>query len=110
MASAGGLPKPALVYQPNDDWDIRAIGELTFLELGPIRCTQQSGKLQVDDAVVQYSEYRAGLQVGYSGLNPFKIIAGAGVTFERNFDFFRINQSKKTDPAPYIKIAAEAKF
>jgi hypothetical protein len=50
------------------------------------------------------------LQVGYSGLNPFKFILGAGVTFERNFDFFRINQSKKTDPAPYIRIAAEAKF
>jgi hypothetical protein len=25
------FPKPALVYQPNDDWDLRAIGELNFL-------------------------------------------------------------------------------
>jgi hypothetical protein len=67
-------------------------------------------KLQLDDALVQYSEYRAGLQVGYSGLKPFKIIAGAGATIQRNFDFFRANQSKRTDPAPYIRIAAEAKF
>jgi hypothetical protein len=27
------FPKPALVYQPNDEWDIRAIGNLTLLAL-----------------------------------------------------------------------------
>jgi hypothetical protein len=104
------FPKPSLVYQPNDDWDIRAIGELNFLGARTDKVHTTEQKLQVDDALVQYSEYRGGLQVGYSGLNPFKIIAGAGVTFERNFDFFRINQSKKTDLAPYIRIGAEAKF
>jgi hypothetical protein len=50
------------------------------------------------------------LQVGYSGFKPFKIIVGAGATIQRNFDFFRVNQSKRTDPAPYIRVAAEAKF
>ena len=39
-----------------------------------------------------------------------KLIAGAGVTVERDFDFFRANQSKRTDPAPYVRIAAEVKF
>jgi hypothetical protein len=106
----GVFPRPALVYQPNDDWDIRAIGELNFLgaRTGDVVTTER--KLQVHDAVVQYSEYRAGLQVGYSGFKPFKIIAGAGATIQRNFDFFRANQSKRTDPAPYIRIAVEAKF
>ena len=106
----GVFPKPALVYQPNDDWDIRALGELNFLgaRTGEVHTTEQ--KLQLDNALVQYSEYRAGLQVGYSGFKRFKIIAGAGCTIQRNFDFFRADQSKKTDPAPYIKIAAEAKF
>ena len=104
------FPKPALVYQPNDDWDIRALGELNFLgaRTGEVHTTEQ--KLQLDNALVQYSEYRAGLQVGYSGFKPFKIIAGAGCTIQRNFDFFRVEQSKRTDPAPYIRIAAEAKF
>jgi len=104
------FPKPALVYQPNDDWDIRALGELNFLgaRTGEVHTTER--KLQLDNALVQYSEYRAGLQVGYSGFKPFKIIAGAGCTIQRNFDFFRVNQSKRTDPAPYIRIAAEAKF
>ena len=83
------FPKPALVYQPNDDWDIRALGELNFLgaRTDEVHTTEQ--KLQLDNALVQYSEYRAGLQVGYSGFKPFKIIAGAGCTIQRNFDFFR---------------------
>src|SRR4029453_15169262 len=104
------FPKPALVYQPNDDWDIRAIGELAFLGARTDDVVTTERKLRVHDAVVQYSEYRAGLQVGYSGFKPFKIIAGAGCTIQRNFDFFRVDQSKRTDPAPYIRIAAEAKF
>jgi hypothetical protein len=104
------FPKPALVYQPNDDWDIRAIGELNFIGARTDQVHTTERKLQLDDAVVQYSEYRAGLQIGYSGFKPFKIIAGAGATIQRNFDFFRVNQSKRTDPAPYIRIAAEAKF
>jgi Domain of unknown function (DUF6268) len=104
------FPKPALVYQPNDDWDLRAIGELNFIgaRTGEVHTTER--KLQLDNALVQYSEYRAGLQVRYSGLKPFTIIAGAGCTIRRNFDFFRDEQSKRTDPAPYIRIAAEAKF
>jgi Domain of unknown function (DUF6268) len=104
------FPKPALVYQPNDDWDIRAIGELNFIGARTDDVVTTERKLQVHNAVVQYSEYRAGLQIGFSGFKPFKIIAGAGATIQRNYDFFRINQSKRTDPAPYIRIAAEAKF
>jgi Domain of unknown function (DUF6268) len=104
------FPKPALVYQPNDDWDIRAIGELNFLSARTDDVLTTEKKLQLHNALVQYSEYRAGLQVRYTGLKPFSIILGAGATIRRNFDFFRVNQSKRTDPAPYIRIAAEAKF
>ncbi len=105
----GVFPKPALVYQPNDDWDLRLLGELNFTSFRTDDVLTTERKLQLHNAIVQYSENRAGLQVGYSGFKPFKIIAGAGVTI-RNFDFFRANQSKKTDPAPYVRIAMEAKF
>ena len=66
--------------------------------------------MQLHNAIVQYQEDRAGVQVAYSGFKPFKIIAGAGVTIRREFDFFRANQSKRMDPAPYVRIAMEAKF
>lgn len=105
------FPRPALVYQPNDDWDFRILGELNYTSFRTddvVSHTEQ--KLDLHNAVVQYSEDRAGAQVGYCGIKHLKLMAGAGVTVERDFDFFRANQSKRTDPAPYIRISAEAKF
>ena len=104
------FPKPALVYEPNDDWEFRVIGELNYLSARTDDVLTTERKLQLHDAVVQYSEYRAGVQVAYSGLKHLKLVAGAGATIERDFDFFRAGQSKRTDPAPYVRIAAEAKF
>jgi hypothetical protein len=104
------FPKPALVYQPNDDWEARITGELNATDFRTDDVVTTERKLQLHNAVLQYSEYRAGAQVAYSGFKPFKIIAGAGITFRRNFDFFRADQSKRMDPAPYLRIAAEARF
>jgi hypothetical protein len=106
----GVFPRPALVYQPNDDWDFRLTGELNATSFRTDDVLTTERKLQLHNAIVQYSEYRAGVQAGYSGFKPFKIIAGAGVTIRRNFDFFRADESRRTDPAPYVRIAAEAKF
>ena len=104
------FPKPALIYQPNDDWDFRIIGELNYPGFRTDDVLTTEHKLHLHNAVVQYSEDRAGVQVGYSGIKHLKMIAGAGFTVERNFDFFRAHQSKSTDPAPYVRIAAEMKF
>jgi hypothetical protein len=104
------FPKPALVYQPNDDWDLRIIGEIYAASFRTDDVLTTERKLQLHNAIVQYQEDRAGVQVSYSGFKLFKIIAGAGVTIRRDFDFFRANQSKRMDPAPYVRIAMEAKF
>jgi len=106
----GVFPRPALIYQPNDDWEFRITGELNYTSFRTDDVLTTERKLQLHNAVVQYSEDRAGVQIAYSGLKPLKLIVGGGVTVERNFDFFRANQSKRTEPAPYIRVAAEAKF
>jgi hypothetical protein len=107
----GVFPKPALVYQPNDDWDLRIIGELNFTGFRTDDIVSHTEhKLNLHDAVVQYSEDRAGAEVRYTGIKHLKLIAGAGVTTERHFNFIRANQQKKVDPAPYLRIAAELKF
>ena len=106
----GVFPKPALVYQPNDDWQFRLLGELFFQSYRTDDVITPEKKLQLHNAVVQYSEDRAGVQANYSGFKPFAIIAGAGVTLRRDFDFFRAGQAKRTDPAPYVRISIEAKF
>jgi hypothetical protein len=106
----GIFPRPAFVYQPNDDWDLRITGELNYTSFRTDDVLTPERKLQLHNAIVQYSENRAGLHVAYSGFKLFKIIAGAGVTIAREFDFFRANQRKRIDPAPYVRIAMEAKF
>jgi hypothetical protein len=104
------FPKPALIYQPNDDWDLRLIGELNYTGFRTDDVLTTERKLQLHNAIVQYSEDRVGAEVRYTGLKHLKLIAGGGVTTERHFNFFRANQQKRTDPAPYVRIAAELKF
>ena len=106
----GVFPKPALVYQPNDNWQFRLLGELFFESFRTDDVVTPSHALQEHNAVVQYNEDRVGVQVKYSGLDPFDIIAAAGCTVVRGFDFFRVGVREKTDPAPYFKFSVEAKF
>ena len=106
----GVFPKPALVYQPNDDWQFRLLGDLFFQSYRTDDVITPEKKLQLHNAVVEYSEIRAGAQAKYSGFKPFAIIAGAGCTLLRDFDFFRADQSKRTEPAPYVRLSIEAKF
>ena len=106
----GVFPRPALIYVPNDDWEFRITGELNYTSFRTDDVLTTEQKLQLHNAVVQYSEDRAGAQIAYTGIKHLKVIAGGGVTVERNFDFFRANQSKRTDPAPYVRVAAELKF
>jgi hypothetical protein len=106
----GVFPKPALVYNPNDNWEFRILGNLYFESYRTDDVVTSQKKIQLHNAVVQYGEERAGGQVTYSGFKPFDITVGGGYTFKRDFDFFRANVRAKLDPAPYVTVAIEAKF
>src|SRR6266705_6419847 len=106
----GVFPKPALVYNPTDDWEIRIFGNLFYESYRTDDVITPERKLQVHNAWVQYSEDRAGVQAAYSGLKPFEISLGGGVTVRRDFDFFRAEASAKTNPAPFVKFEVVAKF
>jgi hypothetical protein len=106
----GVFPKPALVYNPSDNWEFRLFGNLFFESYRTDDVITPARKLQVHNAIVQYSEDRAGLQATYSGFKPFDITLGGGVTFRRDFDFFRAEASVKANPAAFVKFEVEAKF
>jgi len=106
----GVFPKPALVYDLNDDWQIRIAGNLYYESFRTDDVFTPLHKLREHNAVVQYNEDRAGFQVSYSGIKHFKITAAAGCTFKRDFDFFRVGVSERTDPAPYFQLSADARF
>ncbi len=106
----GVFPKPALVYNPSDDWEFRLFGNLYYASFRTEDVITPERKLQVHDAWVQYSEDKAGVQATYSGLKPFDISLGGGVTVRRDFHFFRAEASARTRPAPFVKFEVEAKF
>jgi hypothetical protein len=106
----GVFPKPALVYNPTDDWQFRILGNLLYRDYRTDDVITPLQKLRLHDAIVQYNEDRAGLQASYSGFEPFKISAGVGCNFSRNFDFFRAGVRAKLDPSPYFDLIVEAKF
>ncbi len=106
----GVFPKPALVYNPSDNWEFRIYGDLFYESYRTDDVITPERKLQVHNAVVQYSEDKAGVQATYSGLKPFDIALGGGVTVRRDFDFFRAEASAKTNPAPFVKFEVKAKF
>ena len=106
----GVFPKPALVYNPNDDWEFRILGDLYFEGYRADDVVSPLKKLNHPEPVVQYGEIKGGAQVTYSGLKPFDITFGGGITVYREFDFFRANVRAKTEPAPYVRLAIEARF
>ena len=106
----GVVPKPALVYTPNDLWEVRFLGELVFESFRTDSLQNAPSRIRLQNAVVQYSEYRGGAQVTYSGFKHFKIVLGGGYTFERSFDYFRVGLRESTGGAPYGQISIGAKF
>ncbi len=104
----GVFPKPALVYNPNDDWEFRLLGILSYDSFRTDDVNTPAWHLH--NAVVEYSEVRAGVQAKYSGFKPFDIVAGAGYTIEREYDFFRADHTRTVKPSPYIQLAIKASF
>src|SRR5919108_4912120 len=98
----GVFPKPALVYNPNDDWEFRVGANLFFESYRTDDVLTREVKLRVHNAIVQYSEERVGAMATYSHFKPFDITLDAGVMIQRDFDFFRAEVEAKTKPAPYI--------
>ena len=106
----GVFPKPALVYEPNDDWQFRIQGNLFYESFRTDEVFTTQKKIQLQDAVVQYNEDRVGVQAKYTGIKHVDIVAGAGYTVFREFDFFRADRRAKLDPAPYLQLSLQAKF
>src|SRR6266568_5924330 len=106
----GVFPKPALVYNPSDNWEFRLAANLFFESYRTDDVITPARKLQVHNAIVQYSEDRVGVQATYSHFKPLDITLDVGATIRSDFDFFRAEAEVKTKQAPYVRLALEAKF
>lgn len=106
----GVFPRPAMVYDLNDDWEFRAQGNFFYESFRTDDVFTNEKKIQLHDAIVQYNEDRVGLQADFKGIRHVNIVGGVGCTVFREFDFFRADRRAKLDPAPYLQLALEARF
>ncbi|MES2571569.1 MAG: DUF6268 family outer membrane beta-barrel protein [Verrucomicrobiota bacterium] len=102
------FPRASLVYNKSDDWEFRIVGEAYGGAYRVDRSPSENPRLR--NAILQYEEYRIGAQTTYSRFKPFNLVLGAGYTFQRNFNFHRAGQEFKTEGAPFVNLALEAKF
>lgn len=93
------FPRPNVKYQLSDHFSIFAGGEL----LGGDFRNGPTNDRRTNNAVLEYSEYRAGAGVSYNLTKQVSASLGAGWTFERNFDYFHSGPSFKTRGAPYAE-------
>jgi len=100
------FPKSSLIYNPNDDWELRMVAELT----GGAYRTGENADPDLNNAVVQYYDERASVQATYSGFKPFQITLGAGYIFQRTFDYFRLHESFNTGGTPFFRLGIGAQF
>ena len=102
-------PEPRIIYTASDKLHIWAGGELAG---GSFRVDEQSKHKygSLSNAVVDYTEYRAGAGFVYK-TSGWELELGGGYAFQRKFDFHRAEKGYETDEgAPYIKFRASAAF
>jgi hypothetical protein len=105
----GVPPEPRLIYSPNDKLDLWIGGEFVG---GSFRTDHDNNIVpaKLSGAVVDYSDYRAGVGLRYSVNGHIDLDLGGGCSVQRDFNFERASQYFRTDPAPYVRFEFKAKF
>ena len=103
-------PEPRIIYTASDKLSIWAGGELAG---GSFRTDSRDlrEKKSLNNAVLTYSEWRAGVGLTYRVCNACEIELGGGYAFQRKFDFHRAEEGFETDEgAPYLKVQLSGAF
>jgi hypothetical protein len=107
-------PEPRVIYSVNKALDVWIGGEIAgsaFRTDNNPGYQLRGGKTaKLSGAVVDYTDYRAGVGFTYSPTDRLDLDFSGGYSLQRNFDFSRADQSFRTDPAPYVKMEIHAKF
>ena len=102
-------PEPRVIYTASDNLQIWAGGELAG---GSYRVDERRTreKKSLNNAVLDYSEWRAGAGLTYK-VNKWEIELGGGYAFQRKFDYHRAEEGFETDEgAPYVKFQVSGAF
>ena len=102
-------PEPRVIYTASENLHIWAGGELAG---GSYRVDERQTreKKSLNNAVLDYSEWRAGAGLTYK-VGSCEIELGGGYAFQRKFDYHRAEEGFETDEgAPYVKFQVSGAF
>jgi hypothetical protein len=102
-------PEPRVIYTASENLKIWAGGELAG---GSFRVDERQTreKKSLNNAVLDYSEWRAGAGFTWK-VNGCEIELGGGYAFQRKFDYHRAEEGFETDEgAPYAKFQVSGSF
>lgn len=105
------VPKPRLIYTPNDHWSFHAGADLNMATFRTSDSLGTSiGLLQYNDAIGTYRDIRIGAGVGYRISKTLSVEADAGYSVNRQIDYTRIDERVEFDPAPYAALGLRLSF
>ena len=102
-------PQPRVIYSASDRLQIWAGGEIAG---GSFRVDERKTreKTSLNNAVLDYSEWRAGAGFTYK-VGGCELELGGGYAFQRKFDYHRAEEGFETDEgAPYVKFQFNGAF
>lgn len=104
------MPRPALIYDPNDDWEFQLKGQIN----GQGFRLDESGRIPLtySNALLRYTYDQVGVQATYQKWKPFNISLGVGYNIEREFFFIHYgpDQKYRSSGAPYVDLTFSANF
>jgi opacity protein-like surface antigen len=106
-----GMPKTRLSYRMDAKWSL-----YTGLDFdGAIFRTSddlgtKTGFPQYNNAMGAYRDIRLGAGTGYEFMRGLRAEIEAGYSVYREINYFRIEQTVKFRPAPYVRLALNARF
>ncbi len=105
------LPKPRIQYEVNERVTL-FVG--ANIKSGTYRVEENfgrdHGRTGLNNAIVEYTEIRTGAGVEWQALPFLNVTLEGGYVPSRTFDYSRANTRVKVEGAPYVELAASAKF
>lgn len=102
------FPNPRMIYTVNNSVKLWVGGELVG---GAYRVDHRDSEpRKLNEALVDYADYRAGVGVTWTVCSGFTVDAGAGWSVQRVFDFHRAGEKYRVEGAPAITLRGVAEF
>jgi hypothetical protein len=100
------FPEPRLSYTLNDSLEFFFDGQY----VGGTYRNGPTNDSRTNNALLEYTEIRAGTGVSYTAKKNISFEATAGWTFQREFNYFRDGPEFKTRGSPYIRLETTIHF